>query len=185
MPKLEILIAPDPTLKKRAERVESVDAATRQLMDDMLETMHAANGIGLAAPQVGVLKRIIVVDVARPPEQAPQPYRMANPEILWSSEERVAYEEGCLSLPDQFGEVIRPERVRVRFLDHENEIREIEANGLLARCIQHEIDHLEGTLFVDHLSTLKRNIILRKLAKTHPRKPSKTKKQTVTAAAAL
>jgi peptide deformylase len=177
MPKLKILIAPDPVLKKHSERVERVDAATRRLMDDMLETMHAANGIGLAAPQVGVLKRIIVVDVARPPEQAPQPYRMANPEIVWRSEAVVAREEGCLSLPDYFGEVMRAERVRVRFLDHENEIREIEAAGLLGRCIQHEIDHLEGTLFVDHLSALKRNIILRKL--------SKTKKQHVATAAAV
>ena len=185
MPKLEILIAPDPVLKKRAQQVERVDPATRQLMDDMLETMHAANGIGLAAPQVGVLKRIIVVDVARPPEQAPQPYRMANPEILWRSEECVVGEEGCLSLPDQFGEVTRAESIRVRFLDHENEIRQIEASGLLARCIQHEIDHLEGTLFVDHLSALKRNIILRKLSKTNQRKLSKIKKQNVTAAAAL
>ena len=177
MPKLKILIAPDPVLKKRAERVERVDAATRRLMDDMLETMHAANGIGLAAPQVGVLKRIIVVDVTRSPEQAPRPYRMANPEIVWSSEAVVAREEGCLSLPDHFGEVTRAERVRVRFLDHENEIREIDADGLLGRCIQHEIDHLEGTLFVDHLSALKRNIILRKL--------SKTKKQHVPTAAAV
>jgi peptide deformylase len=154
-------------------------------MDDMLETMHAANGIGLAAPQVGVLKRIIVVDVARPPEQAPQPYRMANPEILWRSEECVVGEEGCLSLPDQFGEVTRAASIRVRFLDHENEIREIEAGGLLARCIQHEIDHLEGTLFVDHLSALKRNIILRKLSKSNLRKVSKTKKQKAPAAAAV
>ena len=177
MPKLKILIAPDPVLKKRSERVERVDAPTRRLMDDMLETMHAANGIGLAAPQVGVLKRIIVVDVTAPQEQAPQPYRMANPEIVWRSEAVAAGEEGCLSLPDQFGEVMRAESIRVRFLDHENEIREIEAEGLLARCIQHEIDHLEGTLFVDHLSALKRNIILRKL--------SKTKKQHVATAAAV
>ena len=166
MPKLEILIAPDPILKKPSEPVERVDPAARQLMDDMLETMHGANGIGLAAPQVGVLKRIIVVDVTTPRQQPPQPYRMANPEIIWRSDDIAVGEEGCLSLPDQFGEVIRAEKIRVRFLDHENEIRELEAEGLLARCIQHEIDHLQGTLFVDHLSALKRNIILRKLSKT-------------------
>lgn len=175
MAKLNILVAPDPILKRCAERIDHVDTATRQLMDDMLETMHAANGIGLAAPQVGVLKRIIVVDVTAPQEQAAHPYRMANPEIVWRSEDVVAGEEGCLSLPDQFGEVVRAEKIRVRYLDHENEIRELEAEGLLARCIQHEIDHLEGTLFVDHLSALKRNIILRKL--------SKTKKQQVLTAA--
>jgi peptide deformylase len=175
MPKLEILIAPDPILKKPSERVERVDAATRRLMDDMLETMHAANGIGLAAPQVGVLKRIIVVDVTARRKQPPQPYRMANPEILWRSEDVVAGEEGCLSLPDHFADVMRAAQIRVRFLDQENEIRELEADGLLARCIQHEIDHLKGTLFVDHLSALKRNIILRKL--------SKAKKQQVPAAA--
>jgi peptide deformylase len=175
MSKLEILIAPDPVLKKRSEPVDRVDAATRRLMDDMLETMHAATGIGLAAPQVGVLKQIIVVDVTAPQEQAPRPYRMANPEIIWRSDEVAAGEEGCLSLPDQFDDVMRAERIRVRFLDHENEIRELDAEGLLARCIQHEIDHLQGTLFVDHLSALKRNIILRKL--------SKTKKQRVPLAA--
>lgn len=175
MAKLDILVAPHPTLKKRAEPVDHVDPAARQLMDDMLETMHAANGIGLAAPQVGVLKRIIVVDVSAPQERAAQPHRMANPQIVWRSDDLAPGEEGCLSLPDQFGEVVRAEKIRVRFLDHENEIREIEAEGLLARCIQHEIDHLEGTLFVDHLSTLKRNIILRKL--------SKIKKQHVLAAA--
>jgi peptide deformylase len=175
MATLQILVAPDPTLKKHAQRIDRVDAATRRLMDDMLETMHAANGIGLAAPQVGVLKRIIVVDVTATRDEAPRPYRMANPEIIWRSEDVVAGEEGCLSLPDQFGDVIRAEKIRVRFLDHDNEIRELEAEGLLARCIQHEIDHLQGTLFVDHLSALKRNIILRKL--------SKTKKQQVPATA--
>ena len=166
MAKLQILVAPDPILKKPAAPLERVDAAARRLMDDMLETMHGANGIGLAAPQVGVLKRIIVVDVTAPREQPPHPYRMANPEIVWRSDTVVAGEEGCLSLPDQFADVVRAERIRVRFLDHENEIRELEADGLLARCIQHEIDHLQGTLFVDHLSALKRNIILRKLSKT-------------------
>lgn len=165
MTRPSIIVAPDPRLKQSAKAVDRVDAEARQLMDDMLEAMHAANGVGLAAPQVGVLKRIIVVDAAAPDED-PQPYRMANPEILWESNDTICREEGCLSLPEQYAEVTRPERVRVRYLDVENEIRELEADGLLARCIQHEIDHLEGTLFVDHLSSLKRNIILRKLTKT-------------------
>jgi peptide deformylase len=131
----------------------------------MLEAMHGAKGIGLAAPQVGILKRVIVVDVSRP-EEPPHPHCMANPEILWRSEDEICGEEGCLSLPEQFAEVNRPARIRVRYLDHENEIREIEAEGLLARCIQHEVDHLEGVLFVDYISSLKRNIILRRLAKS-------------------
>ena len=123
-----ILVAPDPLLKKKASAVERVDADLRTLMDDMLETMHASHGIGLAAPQVGVLKRVIVVDISRP-DDPPQPYRMANPEVLWRSEACVLAEEGCLSLPDQYADVSRPERVRVRYLDHENEIRELEAGG--------------------------------------------------------
>lgn len=164
MAKLPIITAPDPRLKRRAKPVEKVDARIRRLMDDMLETMYAAPGIGLAAPQVGVLERVIVVDVAAQGEP-PQPLCLANPEVLWSSEEEAVYDEGCLSLPEQFAEVARPSRVRLRYLDREGEIRELEAEGLLATCIQHEIDHLEGTLFVDHLSTLKRNMILRKLVK--------------------
>lgn len=165
MTRPSIIIAPDPRLKQRAKAVERVDDEARRLMDGMLDAMHAANGVGLAAPQVGVLKRIIVVDTAGPDED-PQPYRMANPEIIWVSDDTVCREEGCLSLPEQYAEVTRPERIRVRYLDAENEIRELETGGLLARCIQHEMDHLEGTLFVDHLSSLKRNIILRKLTKT-------------------
>lgn len=165
MPKLAIIIAPDARLKQRAEAVARADSDVRHLMDSMLETMHSANGIGLAAPQVGVLKRVIVVDVSQPEEPA-QPYRMANPEVVWRTSERLGGEEGCLSLPEHFGEVTRPEGVRVRYLDEGGEIRGLEAHGLLAKCIQHEIDHLDGLLFVDHLSALKRNIILRKLVKT-------------------
>ena len=165
MSQLSILVVPDSRLKRHAEPVERVDEEVRRLMDGMLEAMHDAKGIGLAAPQVGVLKRVIVLDISRP-EEEPQPYRMANPEILWRSEDETYAEEGCLSLPDQYAEVNRPARIRVRYLDHDNEIREIEAEGLLARCIQHEADHLEGVLFVDHISALKRNIILRKLTKT-------------------
>jgi peptide deformylase len=161
---LPIIIAPDPRLKEKAAPVPKVDAATRRLMDDMLETMHAANGVGLAAPQVGVLKRVIVVDIARKGEP-PMRLRMANPEIVWASEEIELRDEGCLSFPEQFAEVRRPAKVRVRYLDHENEIREIEAEGLLAVCVQHEMDHLDGVLLVDRVSALKRNMILRKLAK--------------------
>ncbi|MBK8175387.1 MAG: peptide deformylase [Rhodospirillales bacterium] len=165
MSKLSIIVAPDPRLKQRAKAVGTVDTAVRDLMDGMLEAMHAANGIGLAAPQVGVLKRVIVVDVSLPEEPA-RPYRMADPEVIWSSAELVESEEGCLSLPEHFADVVRPQAIRVRYLDHEGVTRELEASGLLAKCIQHEIDHLEGVLFVDHLSQLKRNMILRKLAKS-------------------
>lgn len=164
MASLPILVAPDPLLKRPAKPVERVDAEVRRLMDDMLESMYAANGIGLAAPQVGVPKRVIVVDISSP-EEPNAPMRLANPEILWHSDEAVLGEEGCLSLPDQYADVKRPSQVRVRYLDQNNEIREIEADGLLAKCIQHEIDHLDGVLFVDHISAVKRNIILRKLSK--------------------
>ncbi|WP_421708098.1 peptide deformylase [Algihabitans sp.] len=164
MAKLPILTAPDPILKQRAKPVDRVDDDLRQLMDDMLETMYGAPGIGLAAPQVGVLKRVIVVDVARDGD-APQPHQLANPELVWVSDEDASYEEGCLSLPDHYGDVKRPAAIRVRYLDRQNESRELEADGLLATCIQHEIDHLDGILFVDHMSALKRNMILRKLLK--------------------
>jgi peptide deformylase len=127
--------------------------------------MYQAIGIGLAAPQVGVASRVLVIDVARDGEK-PQPMRIANPEILWRSEDVMIANEGCLSLPEHYAEVERPNEIRLRYLDHENEIREIEAKGLLATCLQHEIDHLDGVLFVDHISALKRGIILRKLAKT-------------------
>jgi peptide deformylase len=130
----------------------------------MLETMHSARGIGLAAPQIDVHKRIIVVDVVGEDED-PQPLCMANPEIIEVSDEDMSHDEGCLSLPEHFSEVIRPTSVRVRYLDHENKICELDANGILAVCIQHEIDHLDGILFVDHISSLKRNMILRKLTK--------------------
>ncbi|MGE0118864.1 MAG: peptide deformylase [Dongiaceae bacterium] len=164
MAKLDIIVAPDPRLKIKCAPVDKVDASVRKLMDDMLETMYAAPGVGLAAPQVGVAKRVIVVDAAAKGEP-PQPYRMANPEIVWASDEDNTYNEGCLSLPEHYADVVRPKAVRVRYLDHENEIRELEADGLLATCVQHEMDHLDGILFVDHISALKRNMILRKLLK--------------------
>jgi peptide deformylase len=175
MAMLSIIVAPDPRLKKKARPVERVDAETRKLMDDMLETMYAAPGIGLAAPQVGVLKRVIVVDIATEDEE-PQPLKMANPELVWVSEEDATYNEGCLSLPEHYADVVRPAAIRVRYLDENGELRERDADGLLATCIQHEMDHLDGILFVDHISSLKRNMILRKLLKTKkgdeaPRKP--------------
>jgi peptide deformylase len=161
---LPIIIAPDPRLKIKAKPVEAVDDGVRRLMDDMLETMKKAIGIGLAAPQVGIAKRVIVLDVAREGEE-PQPIKLANPEILWRSEETATFSEGCLSLPEHYADVERPAKIRLRYLDYQNEIREIEAAGLLATCIQHEIDHLGGVLFVDHISMVKRGMILRKLAK--------------------
>ena len=164
MAKLDIIIAPDPRLKLKCKPVAKVDAKVARLMDDMLETMYAAPGIGLAAPQVGVTQRIIVLDVAREDEK-PAPIKMANPELVWVSDEDVTYNEGCLSLPEHYADVARPKAIRVRYLDHQNEIRELAAEGLLATCIQHEMDHLDGVLFVDHFTALKRNIILRKLLK--------------------
>ncbi len=142
----------------------AVNDRVRRLMDDMLETMYLAPGIGLAAPQVGVGERVLVLDVSGEGEK-PAPLKIANPEILWRSEELATYSEGCLSLPDHYADVTRPAEIKVRYLDHQNEIRELAAEGLLATCIQHEMDHLDGVLFVDHITALKRNIILRKLAK--------------------
>lgn len=161
---LPIIVAPDPRLKIKAAPVRAVDGAIRKLMDNMLETMRAAPGIGLAAPQIGVSKRVIVVDVARD-EEPPQPYLMANPEILWHSEEERIHSEGCLSLPEHFADVSRPAEIEIAYLDQDNVRRRLRAGGLLATCVQHEMDHLDGTLFVDHISALKRNIILRKLQK--------------------
>jgi len=163
---LSVITAPDPRLKRKAAAVARVDESVRRLMDDMVDTMHAAPGVGLAAPQVGVLKRVIVVDAA-PQEEGGESrtYRLANPEVVWASEHLAVYEEGCLSLPDHYADVSRPAEVRVAYLDENDEARELRATGLLATCVQHEIDHLDGILFVDHISQLKRNMILRKLAK--------------------
>ncbi|HJT13449.1 MAG TPA: peptide deformylase [Dongiaceae bacterium] len=161
---LPILTAPDPALKKISQPVKQVDASVRKLMDDMLETMYHAPGIGLAAPQVGVLKRVIVLDLAREGE-APQPLRFANPEVVWVSDDDATYNEGCLSVPEHYADVVRPAACRVKYLDQDNQQQEIAAEGLLATCLQHEIDHLDGVLFIDHLTSLKRNIILRKLLK--------------------
>jgi len=161
---LPILTAPDPRLKKKSLPVATVDAGVRQLMDDMLETMYAAPGIGLAAPQVSALKRVIVLDIDRE-ETKTGPLFMANPEIVEASDDDVTYEEGCLSVPEHYSDVARPAKVRVRYLDRDGKKQELACEGLLATCIQHEIDHLDGILFIDHISSLKRNMILRKLLK--------------------
>ncbi|MFP6729033.1 MAG: peptide deformylase [Alphaproteobacteria bacterium] len=161
---LPIIFAPDPRLKLHSEPVGTVGDETRQLMDDMLETMHAAPGIGLSAVQVGVTKRIIVLDVAVD-EGESRLLRLIDPEITWLSSETEIFDEGCLSFPDHFGEIIRPSAVKARFTDENNQPVEIDASGLLARCIQHEMDHLDGVLMVDHLSALRRGMILRKLTK--------------------
>jgi peptide deformylase len=166
---LPIIVAPDPRLKLRAKPVARVDARVRRLMDDMLETMYEAPGIGLAAPQVGEARQVIVVDCAREGEK-PAPLKIANPEILWASDELMTVNEGCLSLPEHYADVARPAAIKLRYLDEQNEIRELDAKGLLATCIQHEMDHLDGVLFVDHISSLKRGIILRKLAKAKRQK---------------
>lgn len=161
---LPILTAPDPRLKVKSSPVAQVDDDLRRLMDDMLETMYDAPGIGLAAIQVGVAKRVIVMDLSKD-EEPPAPMYLVNPEIAWASEDTAPYEEGCLSVPDFYEEVERPVKARVTFLDYDGVAQTLEAEGLLAICIQHEIDHLEGILFVDHLSRLKRQMILRKLSK--------------------
>ena len=161
---LPIIYAPDPRLKIKCRPVETVDQSVRDFMRDMLETMYAAPGIGLSAPQVGDTRRIIVCDVAREGED-PQPIQLINPEIVWVSDDIKLAEEGCLSLPDHFAEVERPSDVRIRYLDDQGAPQEMDAGGLLAACVQHEMDHLEGILFVDYLSPLKRNIILRKMKK--------------------
>jgi peptide deformylase len=159
-----ILTAPDPRLKKKAMPVDAVDESVRQLMDDMLETMYAAPGIGLAAPQIDVLKRVIVLDIDREDTKT-GPLFMANPEIIEASDEDVSYDEGCLSLPEHYAEVVRPATVTVRYLDRDGAQQTLACEGLLSTCVQHEIDHLDGILFVDHISALKRNMILRKLLK--------------------
>lgn len=164
-----ILVAPDPRLKRKSEPVERVDDEVRRLMDDMAETMYAAPGIGLAAIQIGEPKRVLVVDVEQD-EKGRSPMFLANPQILWRSEETASFEEGCLSVPSEYEEVERPARVRVRYLDYWGELREQEMEGLLAVCVQHEIDHLDGILFIDHVSRLKRTMILKRAEKARRQK---------------
>lgn len=160
----EILTVPHPLLKTISKPVERVDDELRALMDDMLETMYAAPGIGLAAVQVGVAKRVLVMDLARE-DEPPQPRHFVNPEITWASEEMAVREEGCLSVPDIYDEVERPARVGLRYLDYRGELVEEDAEGLLAVCVQHEMDHLNGVLFIDHLSRLKRQRAVAKVKK--------------------
>lgn len=162
----QILTAPDPRLRQVSLPVERVDDGLRALMDDMLETMYEADGIGLAAIQVNVPKRVIVMDLAKEGEDKAPKY-FVNPEILDPSEETSLYQEGCLSVPEFYEDVERPARCRVRFLDYRGEVQILDAEGILATCIQHEMDHLNGVLFIDHLSRLKRDRIIRKLKKEH------------------
>ena len=168
---LNILEFPDPKLRTIAKPVVQVTDQTRQLIDDMLETMYAAPGIGLAAPQIGVMKRVVVMDVSDDKDK-PEPLKLINPEIIWESEDTSIYQEGCLSIPDQYADVERPIEVGVRYLDENGEEQEIEADGLLSTCIQHEVDHLDGVLFTDYLSALKRNMILKKVQKLQKTKKS-------------
>ena len=164
-----IFETPDPILRQISKPVETFDDELKTLIADMFETMYDAPGIGLAAVQVGVPIRLLVMDLQEPEEEGGEPVRdprvFINPEILWSSEITVPYTEGCLSVPDQYAEVLRPDRVRVRWRDETGGTQEDELDGLLAVCLQHEMDHLEGVLFIDHLSKLKRDMVLKKLAK--------------------
>src|ERR1043166_2975016 len=164
----EIIILPDKRLRLVAEPVKTVDAGVRALVDDMFETMYEAPGVGLAATQIGVPKRIVTADTAKKDEEK-QPQVFLNPEVVWSSEEKGIYEEGCLSIPEYYEEVERPTQVKVRYMDIDGKTQEIEANGLLATVLQHEIDHLNGVLFIDHISKLKRDRVIKKFAKAAKR----------------
>jgi peptide deformylase len=165
----EIVEVPDPRLRQISSPVEEVTDEIRDLVSDMFETMYAAPGIGLAAIQVGVAQRILVIDLQEPEEEGGEPVKdphvFINPEILQHSDQEVPYTEGCLSVPDQFAEVDRPDKIRARWLDLDGKQQEQDIDGLLAVCLQHEMDHLNGVLFIDHLSRLKRDMILKKLAK--------------------
>lgn len=164
MARLPIFVAPASCLKAKAEAVQSVDKNVQQLMSDMLETMADANGIGLAAPQVGQALRVLVMDTSAE-DEPDTPICMANPKIVWASDVLAIHEEGCLSLPEQYADVERPDTVRVQYLDEHNTVQELDAEGLTATCVQHEMDHLDGKLFVDRVSGLKRRMIMRKLQK--------------------
>ena len=159
----KILIEPDPFLRQISQEVEKVDDEVRKLMDDMLDTMYAAPGIGLAAIQVGVPKRVIVIDLSK--KERKEPIYFVNPKIIIKSKNNSTYEEGCLSVPGQFAEIDRPNQCHISYLDYHGDKKELKAEGLLATCIQHEMDHLEGILFIDYLSKLKRSMIVKKLSK--------------------
>ena len=160
----EILIIPDKRLRLMSEPVKVVDKPLRALVEDMFATMYEAPGIGLAAIQIGAPLRLITLDLAKK-DDPPQPMVFINPEVLWSSDDKSTYEEGCLSIPEYYEEVGRPAAVKVKYLDLDGKVQEIEASGLLATCLQHEIDHINGVLFIDHISKLKRNMVMKKFAK--------------------
>ena len=164
MSQRKIVIEPDPILRKESAPIEKVDNDLRKLLDDMLETMYAAPGIGLAAVQVGILKRLIVIDISKDKEKK-NPLFLINPEIVSKSKNTSMYEEGCLSLPGHFAEIERPSECQINFLDYNGKKKEITAQGLLSTCIQHEVDHLNGILFIDYLSKLKKDMIIKKLVK--------------------
>ena len=174
---MRILETPDPVLRHISAPVEAVDDELRVLISDMFETMYDAPGIGLAAVQVGVAKRVLVMDLGEPEEEGGEPVReprvFINPEIVTHSDDEVPYTEGCLSVPDQYAEVQRPDRIRAKWLDEHGERHEEDLDGLLAVCLQHEMDHLEGILFIDHLSKLKRDMVLKKLAKMRKERGSR------------
>ena len=160
----KILTEPNKILREKSMPVEKIDEDLQKLMDDMLETMYAAPGIGLAAIQVGVPKRVIVLDIA-PKDEPRNPIFFVNPEIIKKSDNNSTYEEGCLSVPGQFAEIDRPDKCHIKYLDYHGQPKEIKAEGMLATCIQHEMDHLEGILFIDYLSKLKKSMIIKKLSK--------------------
>jgi peptide deformylase len=164
----EILILPDKRLRRVSEPVKKIDTGIRKLIEDMFETMYDAPGIGLAAIQVGTPKRVVTADLAKKDEPK-SPQIFINPEVIWTSDETKVYEEGCLSIPEYYGDVERPAQVKVKYLDLEGQSQEIDADGLLAICLQHEIDHLNGVLFIDHLSKLKRDRVLKKFSKAAKR----------------
>jgi peptide deformylase len=164
----EIITLPDKRLRLKSQPVKAVNKALRELVDDMFETMYAAPGIGLAAIQIGVPQRVVTMDLAKKDDpKAPQVF--INPEVVWSSDDKATYEEGCLSIPEYYEEVERPVTVKVKFMDLEGKPQEIEADGLLSTCLQHEIDHTNGVLFIDHISKLKRDMVLKKFKKAAKR----------------
>ena len=164
MSKRNIVIEPDPILRKKSQAIEEANDDLRKLLDDMLETMYEAPGIGLAAVQIGILKRIIVIDISKDKEKK-DPLFLLNPEITFKSKNTSVYEEGCLSLPGHFAEIERPAECHLNYIDYYGKQKSLQAKGILATCVQHEIDHLDGVLFIDYLSKLKKDMILKKLKK--------------------
>ena len=162
--KKKILIIPDPVLRKKSDKVTSIDKSIKRLMNDMLQIMYDAPGIGLAAIQIGIPKRVVVMDLSKN-EEKKNPMFFVNPEITWKSDSKSSYEEGCLSIPNQFAKIERSEKCNIKYLDYDGNEKKIEASGLLSTCIQHEIDHLNGILFIDYLSKLKKDNIIKKVSK--------------------